>query len=103
MTGASYQPVARPGSSRRTNTMAITALVLGLAQFIGWIIFLLPGLLAAILAIVLGFVSMNQMRRSGEAGRGMAITGVILGFLGILIVAILVAVGVASVNSQSAP
>jgi hypothetical protein len=101
MTGASYQPVARPGSSRRTNTMAVTALVLGFAQFIGWIIFLLPGLLAAILAIVLGFVSMKQMRRSGEAGRGMAITGVILGFLGILIVAILVAVGVASVNSQT--
>lgn len=101
MTGASYQPVARPGSSRRTNTMAVTALVLGFAQFIGWIL-LLPGLLAAILAIVLGFVSMKQMRRSGEAGRGMAITGVILGFLGILIVAILAAVGVA-VNSQTTP
>lgn len=103
MTGAAYQPVARPGISRRTNTMAVTALVLGILQFVGWIIFLLPGLLAAILAIVFGFVSMKQMRRSGEAGRGLAITGVILGFLGILIVGILVAVGVASVNSQTAP
>jgi hypothetical protein len=96
-----YQPVARPGVSRRSNTMAVTSLVLGFAQFVGWIIFLVPGLLAAILAIVLGFVSMKQISRSGEAGKGLAITGVILGFLGILVVGILVAVGVASVNSQS--
>ena len=101
MTGAAYQPMAQPGISRRTNTMAVTALVLGVIQFVGWIIFLLPGLLAAILAIVLGFVSMKQMRRSGESGRGLAIAGVILGFLGILVVGILAAVGVASVNSQS--
>ena len=101
MTGAAYQPMPQPGIRRRTNTMAVTALVLGIIQFVGWIIFLLPGLLAAILAIVFGFVSMNQMRRSGEAGRGLAIAGVILGFLGILVVGILVAVGVASVNSQS--
>ena len=100
MTGAAYQPMAQPGISRRTNTMAVTALVLGVIQFVGWII-VLPGLLAAILAIVLGFVSMKQMRRSGESGRGLAIAGVILGFLGILVGAILFAVGVASVNSQS--
>lgn len=101
MTGAGYQPMPQPGISRRTSTMAVTALVLGIIQFVGWIIFLIPGLLAAILAIVLGFVSMKQMKRSGESGRGLAITGVILGFLGILVVGILVAVGVASVNSQS--
>jgi len=96
-----YQATPQPGIGRRSNTMAVTALVLGVVQFVGWIIFLLPGLLAAILAIVLGFVSMKQIRRSGESGRGLAIAGVILGFLGILIVGILVAVGVASVNSQS--
>ncbi len=96
-----YQATPQPGIGRRSNTMAVTALVLGVVQFVGWIIFLLPGLLAAILAIVLGFVSMNQISRSGESGRGLAIAGVILGFLGILVVVILVAVGVASVNSQS--
>jgi hypothetical protein len=96
-----YQAIPQPGIGRRSNTMAVTALVLGVVQFVGWIIFLLPGLLAAILAIVLGFVSMKQISRSGESGRGLAIAGVVLGFLGILIVGILVAVGVASVNSQS--
>ncbi len=95
-----YQPVPRPGVSRRSNTMAVTSLVLGFVQLVGWIIFILPGLLAAILAIVLGFVSMRQISRSGESGKGLAITGVILGFLGILVIVILVAVGV-SVNSQS--
>ena len=95
-----YQPIPQPGIARRTNTMAVTSLVLGMVQFVGWIIFLLPGLLAAILAIVLGFVSMKQISRSGESGRGLAVTGVVLGFVAILVVTILVAIGVASVNNQ---
>jgi hypothetical protein len=96
-----YQPTPQPGIVRRTNTMAVTSLVLGMVQFVGWIIFLLPGLLAAILAIVLGFVSIKQISRSGESGRGLAVTGIVLGFLAILVVTILVAVGVESVNTQS--
>ncbi len=96
----SYQPIAQPGIGRRTNTMAVTSLVLGIAQLVGWII-ILPGLLAAILAVVLGFVSMRQISRSGEAGKGLAIAGVILGFLGVLVFVILIAVGVASVNTQT--
>jgi len=96
-----YQPTPQPGIVRRTNTMAVTSLVLGMVQFVGWIIFLLPGLLAAILAIVLGFVSIKQISRSGESGRGLAVTGIVLGFLAIIVVTILVAVGVESVNTQS--
>jgi uncharacterized protein DUF4190 len=96
-----YQPIPQPGIVRRTNTMAVTSLVLGMVQFVGWIIFLLPGLLAAILAIVLGFVSIKQISKSGESGRGLAVTGIVLGFLAILVVTILVAVGVESVNTQS--
>jgi Domain of unknown function (DUF4190) len=96
-----YQPLPQPGIRPRTNTMAVTSLVLGVVQFAGWFIFLLPGLLAAILAIVLGFVSIQQMRRAGESGRGLAITGIVLGFLGIIVVGILAIVGLASVNSQT--
>jgi predicted PurR-regulated permease PerM len=96
-----YQPVPQPGIGRRTNTLAVTSLVLGVVQFVGWFIVLLPGLLAAILAIVLGFVAMKQVSRSGESGRGLAISGVILGFLGIVVVGILIIVGYASVNGQS--
>jgi hypothetical protein len=50
---------------------------------------------------VLGFVSIKQISRSGESGRGLAVTGIVLGFLAILVVTILVAVGVESVNTQS--
>jgi hypothetical protein len=96
-----YQPIPQPGVGRRTNTLAVTSLVLGVVQFVGWFIVLLPGLLAAILAIVLGFVAMKQVSRSGESGRGLAISGVILGFLGIVVVGILLIVGYASVNGQS--
>lgn len=96
-----YQPVPQPGIGRRTNALAITSLVLGVVQFVGWFIFLVPGLLAAILAIVLGFVAAKQVSRSGESGRGLAISGVVLGFLGIVVVGILIIVGYASVNGQS--
>jgi uncharacterized membrane protein len=80
--------------------LAITSLVLGVVQFVGWFIVLLPGLLAAILAIVFGFVAIKQVSRSGESGRGLAITGVVLGILGILVAGLLVIVGY-SVNSQT--
>ena len=95
-----YRPLPQPGIRRRTNPLAITSLVLGIVQFVGWFL-ILPGLLAAILAIVLGFVSTQQMRRAGEAGRGLAITGIVLGFLGIIVVVVLVIAGVASMNSQA--
>jgi hypothetical protein len=95
-----YRPVPRPGVGRRTNALAVTSLVLGVVQFVGWFIFLLPGLLAAILAIVLGFVATKQVSSSGESGRGLAVTGVVLGFLGILVVGLLIIVTYSSVTSQ---
>jgi len=94
-----YQPRPAVGQGRKSNTLAVTSLVLSLVQAVGWIVFLLPGLVAAILAIVFGFVSMNQIKRSGENGRGLATAGVVLGFLGIL-GGLLVVVGVAAVNNQ---
>jgi len=94
-----YQPGLAAGQGRRSNTLAVGSLVLGLVQFVGWI-FVLPGLVAAILAIVFGFVSMNQIKRSGERGRGLATAGVVLGFLAIIIAGLLVVVGVAAKNQQ---
>lgn len=96
-----YQPVPLAGQARKNNSLAVTSLVLGLLQFVGWIIFLLPGLIVAILAIVFGFVSMRQISRSGEGGRGMAVTGAVLGLLGIIVVTVLIIVGVAAVSTQN--
>src|SRR5262249_56182008 len=92
-----YQPVP----ARRSNSLAVTSLVLGFTQAIGWFIFLVPGLVLAILAIVFGFVSMQQVKRSGEAGRGLALAGVILGFAGIGIVGLFILIGIAAIHNQS--
>ena len=95
-----YQPMPSASQGKTSNTLAVVAFVLSLAQFIGWVILLVPGLIAAILAIVFGFVAMKQITRSGETGRGLAVTAVVLGFLGIVVVSILLAVGVAAIHNN---
>lgn len=92
---------AAPGS--RTNNMSIAALVCGLAQFLLWFLLLVPGFVAAVLALIFGLVSLNQIRQRGEFGRGMAITGIVLGGLGIaggIILGILIGVGSAHYHSH---
>jgi hypothetical protein len=37
--------------------------------------------IVAIVGVVLGFVSLNQIKMSGEGGRGMAIAGIVIGFV----------------------
>jgi hypothetical protein len=51
----------------RTNTMAILALIFGIG--------------GGLLAIVFGHVALSQISRSGEGGRGLAIAGLVLGYL----------------------
>ena len=83
--------------------MSIAALVCGLAQFLLWFLLLVPGFIAAVLALIFGMVSLSQIRRRGEFGRGMAITGIMLGGLGILggiILGILIGVGSAHYHSH---
>ncbi len=62
-------------AGRRTNSLAIAALCCAVGQ-------LIAGPFAGIAAIVLGAMSLNQIRQSGEEGRGMAITGLVLGIVG---------------------
>lgn len=67
----------------RANGFAIASLICGLAQF-------LVGPLATIPAIVFGHMARRQVRRSGEAGAGLALAGLVLGWgaviLGIIVV-----------------
>jgi hypothetical protein len=66
-----------------TNGFAIASLVLGIL-WLYWI--------GSILAIVFGFVAMSQIKERNQSGRGMALAGLILGFIGVglLVLAILV-------------
>src|SRR5262249_6834716 len=69
-----YQPqvsVIRP-----TNGLAIASLVCGIGQVIFWVTSGIP-------AIVLGHIARSQIRRTGEEGDGMALAGLILGYIGL--------------------
>ena len=69
----------------RTNGLAVAAMVLGIV-WVYWI--------GSILAVIFGHVAIAQIRGSGgtQRGRGMAIAGLVLGYVGIglLVVAIVV-------------
>jgi hypothetical protein len=65
-------------STRGTNGLAVASLVLGIAQIFICII-------GGILALVFGYIARRQIDESGgtQGGRGMAVAGIILGWIGI--------------------
>jgi len=70
----------------KTNGMAIAAMVLGIL-WVYWI--------GSILALVFGYIARNQIRERGEGGAGMAVAGIVLGWvgIGILVIVLIVALG----------
>jgi len=87
MTDAPYTP-APIVSNPKTNTLAIVTLILGILGF-------------NIIAVILGFVSLNQIKKTGEQGRVMAIIGLVLGFIGVLIFVLwLVIFGIAAATNN---
>ena len=71
-----YQGGYYPVVSNPTSGLAIGALVCGIAE-----IFTLG--LASIPAVILGHLARQNIRKTGERGDGMAIAGLVLGYLGI--------------------
>lgn len=65
-------PPYRPVPS--TNGMAIASLVLGIL-WVYWI--------GSILALIFGYVAKRQIAETGQSGRGMAIAGIVLGWVGV--------------------
>ena len=76
-------PYAPP---QRTNGLAIASMVLGIL-WLYWI--------GSILALVFGYVARKQIRERNEAGGGMATAGIVLGWIGVGILALAFVVGVA--------
>jgi Domain of unknown function (DUF4190)/Domain of unknown function (DUF1707) len=71
------QVVGRPTFVRSrspTNGLAVASLVVGLF-WMWWI--------GSVLAIVFGHVALNQIARNGQSGRGLAIAGLVLGYIGL--------------------
>lgn len=85
-------PVVRP-----TNGMATASLVCGLIGFFACGI-------TSILAVIFGHVSLGQIKRTGEGGHGMAVTGLILGYLisaGWLLILLFYILGIAMFAASS--
>ena len=101
--GAGYPPPGQyanwgPGgfgvaTAQGTNGMAIASLVLGVL----WLYWL-----GSVLALVFGYVARSQIRRTGQQGAGLALAGIILGWIGVAFLVAAAAVGVA-VSMHSSP
>jgi uncharacterized membrane protein len=70
--------------ARRTNGLAIAALVCAIV----WILWI-----GSLLGVIFGFVSLNQIRRSGgtQGGKGLAVAGIVVGFVGLGILVLYIA------------
>jgi uncharacterized protein DUF4190 len=79
-----YHPAAGPGEEgAETNGLAIASLCLGIIWLFG---------VGSVLAIVLGYAGLRQIRESRgyQGGRAIAIAGVIVGIVGLASLGILV-------------
>lgn len=83
---AAPQYAAAPAA--RTNTMAIIALV---ASFI-----------ISLVGVILGHIALNQIKRTGEGGRGLAIAALIIGYIGLAAWIIVILVWIIALASLSA-
>lgn len=88
---------ARPGryypAGHQTNSLAVVSFAAGLGQIFLWFI-------GGIVAIVCGHIARRQIRETGETGSGLALTGLILGYVGVLLPLLLVLVIVLAIAGQ---
>ncbi len=84
-------PGAYPYAYRPTNGMAVASLVLGIL-WLYWI--------GSILALIFGYIARQQIRERGEGGDGLAVAGIVLGWIGVaVVVVILVVLGIGAMSS----
>jgi hypothetical protein len=76
--GQGYSPYARPAP---VNALAVASLVLG-------VLCCVPAA-----GLVLGLISLRQIRRKGERGRSMAVTGSVLSTVGLVLLVVALATG----------
>jgi hypothetical protein len=82
-------PYAQP-QRQGTNGFSIAALVLGIV-WIYWV--------GSVLALIFGYVALSQIKKQGGGGRGLAIAGVVLGWVGIAALLLFI-IGVIAVSSS---
>ncbi|MCW8102960.1 DUF4190 domain-containing protein [Streptomyces tauricus] len=88
-----------PGA-RTSNGLAIAALVLGIAACVFfWTVF--GGIVLGLVGLVLGIVAARRARGGRAPHRGMAIVGAVLSALAVIASAVIVAIGVSFLTSDS--
>ncbi len=94
---AYQQPYSPYPAAPPTNGLAIAALVCGAGGFVIGLSF--------IPAIICGHLARKQIRQTGEQGAGLALAGLILGYVGIVLFIALIAVfvGIAVSAGHSSP
>jgi hypothetical protein len=81
-----YQVPPPPQAQPRVgnNGFAVASLVLSLLWVFG---------LCSLLAVIFGHIALSQIKKTGELGQGFAIAGLVLGYIGLGIMVLAVAVG----------
>lgn len=74
------QAQPRPGN----NGFAVASLVLSLLWLFG---------LGSLLAVIFGHIALGQIKKTGELGQGFAIAGLVLGYIGLGIIVLGLALG----------
>jgi len=67
--------------TNQRNSLASVSFALGLIGFLLIPFIGLVGIACAIAAIICGVIASNQIKRTGQSGRGLAIAGIVLGGL----------------------
>jgi hypothetical protein len=80
-------------AAQRTNGMAIASMVLGIVWVYG---------IGSVLALIFGYVAKSQIDQSlgREGGRGMAIAGIVLGWIGVGGIILIIIVAAANTGSN---
>ena len=86
-----YRSVPPVSSAAGTNGLSIASLVLGIL----WI-----GGIGSILALIFGYTGLRQIRQRNESGRGMAIAGIVLGWVGVSGLMLLITLAVIGADSN---
>lgn len=81
-----------PPQGARMNRMALASL---LCSSIGWLCIIGP-----ILGLIFGFLALNQIKQTGQRGRGLAIAGIIIGAV---LVAVITVSGIRNAGHKHRP
>lgn len=74
---AAPQQYGAPTTTPPTNTMSVISMI---SSIVGFFTF---GLLC-LLGVILGHISLGQIKRNNEGGKGFAVTGLVVGYIGII-------------------